>query len=63
MKLKIFCQGTVPPAYFMTAKLSVMDTYLCRWMVYVTFMIISDQRETKFALIKERYIQRSRKDG
>ena len=30
MKLKIFCQGTVPLAYFMTAKLSVIDTYLCR---------------------------------
>ena len=59
MKLKIFCQGTVPLAYFMTAKLSVMDTCLCRWMVYVTFVIISDQGDTKFALIKERHIQRS----
>ena len=28
-------------------------------MVYVTFVIISDQGETKFALIKERRIQRS----
>ena len=28
-------------------------------MVYVTFVIISDQGETKFALIKDRYIQRS----
>lgn len=28
-------------------------------MVYVTFVIISDQGETKFALIKERLIQRS----
>ena len=40
MKLKISClnlvceinvfQGTVPRATFMTAKLTVMDTYLCR---------------------------------
>jgi len=28
-------------------------------MVYVTFVIISDQGETKFALIKEKHIQRS----